>query len=359
MSISSKRIFGFAAVVFGILISAIAVAHTDGIYNRSANSVGDTQGIDSAVSSGVAALACSYTPVTTGTQNVAYTGATPAASGGVLAYTFSETGSLPTGLTISSVTGVISGTPSVSGSFTNIQVKVTDAALTVANCGTAFTLVIAPNPPVVSFVAAVSATNSGSTFTTSTANIGNPAYIATRRVIVFIVGGGSGVTLVSGVINGVAADTVTTLGTGGNLDGTWIMSAVVPSGTTSITVTSTMSGAVFGAASFCIYNVDNGLLNSPTPVAGYVENLSATTGTATANSLSGGFILSGQAGSSGISGSSITAASETYTLDALNVNASGRNSCAHVNGVAANTPSSVTWSWTTATNNGTSIAAFR
>lgn len=131
--------------LFLALVCSIAVAHTDGIYNRAANSVGDTQGIDSAVSSGVAALVCSYTPATTGTQNVAYTGATPAASGGVLAYTFSETGSLPTGLTISSVTGVISGTPSVSGSFTNIQVKVTDSALTVANCGTAFTLVIAPS----------------------------------------------------------------------------------------------------------------------------------------------------------------------------------------------------------------------
>lgn len=47
MSIFSKRIFGFAAVVFGILISATAVAHTDGIYNPTANSVGDTQGIDS------------------------------------------------------------------------------------------------------------------------------------------------------------------------------------------------------------------------------------------------------------------------------------------------------------------------
>lgn len=134
-----------ALTLFFALLCSIAVAHTDGIYNRTANSIGDTQGIDSAVSSGVAALVCSYTPVTTGTQNVAYTGATPAASGGVLAYTFSETGSLPTGITINSGTGVISGTPSVSGTFAGIQVKVTDAALTVANCGTAFTLTIAPS----------------------------------------------------------------------------------------------------------------------------------------------------------------------------------------------------------------------
>jgi hypothetical protein len=72
-------------------------------------------------------LSCSYTPVTSGTISIAYTGATPSASGGAPAYTFSETGTLPTGLSISSSTGVISGTPSVSGSFPSIQVRVTDS----------------------------------------------------------------------------------------------------------------------------------------------------------------------------------------------------------------------------------------
>jgi len=94
--------------------------------------------------SGPAALACAYTPVTTGTEGTAYTGATPSASGGTSPFTFSETGSLPTGLTISSTTGVISGTPSVSGSFPSIQVAVADSASHTANCGAAFTLVISP-----------------------------------------------------------------------------------------------------------------------------------------------------------------------------------------------------------------------
>jgi hypothetical protein len=50
------------------------------------------------------ALACSYTPITSATYNVAYTGATPSASGGSPTYTFTQTGTLPTGFTISATT---------------------------------------------------------------------------------------------------------------------------------------------------------------------------------------------------------------------------------------------------------------
>jgi hypothetical protein len=98
---------------------------------------------------GVAAvsLSCSYTPVTSATENTAYTGATPSASGGTPSYTYSETGSLPTGLSISSSTGIISGTPTVSGAFTGIQVKVTDNASNTANCGSSFTLTVTYQGP--------------------------------------------------------------------------------------------------------------------------------------------------------------------------------------------------------------------
>ena len=94
-------------------------------------------------------LSCNYTPVTSATYNVAYTGATPSASGGTAPYTFSNTGSLPTGMTISSSTGVISGTDSTDSggaTYPGIQVKVTDNVSTVANCGTSFTLTVAPAP---------------------------------------------------------------------------------------------------------------------------------------------------------------------------------------------------------------------
>lgn len=107
---------------------------------------GDAASVLILVNAPASTLACSYTPVTTGTQGTAYTGATPSASGGTGSKTFSETGTLPTGLSISSSTGIISGTPSVSGTFPTIQVKVTDSVSNVANCGASFTLTISPPP---------------------------------------------------------------------------------------------------------------------------------------------------------------------------------------------------------------------
>ena len=96
--------------------------------------------------SGGASLSCSYTPITTATYNVAYTGATPSASGGTPAYSFSNTGSaLPTGMSINSSTGVISGTDSTDSGgavYAGIQVTVTDNVSATANCGTSFTITV-------------------------------------------------------------------------------------------------------------------------------------------------------------------------------------------------------------------------
>jgi hypothetical protein len=91
------------------------------------------------------ALACSYTPITSATYNVAYTGATPSASGGTPSYTFSQTGTLPPGFSISSSTGVISGTDSVDSggaTYPGIQVTVTDSLSNTANCGSSFTITV-------------------------------------------------------------------------------------------------------------------------------------------------------------------------------------------------------------------------
>src|SRR3972149_6636198 len=70
--------------------------------------------------------------VSDGTVNAAYS-QTLSASGGKTPYTWSITaGSLPTGLVLNGVTGVISGTPSASGT-NNFTVQVTDANGAVAS----------------------------------------------------------------------------------------------------------------------------------------------------------------------------------------------------------------------------------
>ena len=86
-----------------------------------------------------AALTVSPTTLANGTQNVAYS-RTITASGGTTPYTFSVTGgALPSGLALSSA-GVLSGTPTVNGSF-SFTVTANDSA---ADTGTRnYTLVIA------------------------------------------------------------------------------------------------------------------------------------------------------------------------------------------------------------------------
>jgi hypothetical protein len=94
------------------------------------------------------ALAMSYTPVTFGTYNVAYTGATPSKSGGTAPYTFSmQAGTLPTGITLNTSTGVISGTDSTDSTgttATGLVLRVTDSAGSPAHIdSSSFSLAIA------------------------------------------------------------------------------------------------------------------------------------------------------------------------------------------------------------------------
>jgi uncharacterized repeat protein (TIGR02543 family) len=75
-----------------------------------------------------------------GTYNTAFTSLTVASSGGAGTNSFSATGSLPTGVTLSSA-GVISGTPTIAGDF-SLTVTVTDANGTTATTSS-FTISIA------------------------------------------------------------------------------------------------------------------------------------------------------------------------------------------------------------------------
>jgi hypothetical protein len=78
-------------------------------------------------------LTLSCPAVTSGHVGVAFNSGALTASGGTAPYTYAVVGTLPTGLTINTTTGAVTGTPTASGSF---PITVTDANGTVAasNC---------------------------------------------------------------------------------------------------------------------------------------------------------------------------------------------------------------------------------
>src|SRR5580765_5079945 len=94
-------------------------------------------------------LGISGTPVTTGTEyehgvGSSYTGFTVTASGGASPYTYSlASGTLPSGITLNSSTGAVSGTPAFesAGTYAGIIIRVTDNVAATANLAP-FTLTI-------------------------------------------------------------------------------------------------------------------------------------------------------------------------------------------------------------------------
>lgn len=99
-----------------------------------------------AAASALQPLSISGTPVTTATQGTAYAGFTATASYGTAPYTYSLVGTWPAGISINSSTGEVSGTPTESGSFTGLSVRVTDAASNTADLPS-FALAVAAAAP--------------------------------------------------------------------------------------------------------------------------------------------------------------------------------------------------------------------
>jgi hypothetical protein len=93
-----------------------------------------------------ASLAISGTPVTTATQNSAYTGFSVSGSGGSSPYAYSlASGAFPTGIGINSSSGAVSGTPTVAGTFAGIVLRVTDSLSATADLASFTITVSAPS----------------------------------------------------------------------------------------------------------------------------------------------------------------------------------------------------------------------
>lgn len=87
------------------------------------------------------ALSISGTPVLTATEDAPYAGFSATASGGTPAYTYSLVGSWPTGISINSSSGAVSGIPTNPGTYASLSVRVTDGIAATADLPT-FTIVV-------------------------------------------------------------------------------------------------------------------------------------------------------------------------------------------------------------------------
>lgn len=192
----------------------------------------------------VASLSCTYTPVTTATYNVAYTGGTPAASGGTPAYVFSNTGTLPPGFTINTTTGVISGTDVVDSggaTYPGIQVSVLDSLSNTANCGTSFTITVSAGGSFsLSYVSNNHTNSSASSYTYTGQSIGTADSARYVEVCAasFLLSNPTPPTITSMTIGGVNAASVVTNGQNlsGNGNATEVWGALVTTGTTATIV---------------------------------------------------------------------------------------------------------------------------
>jgi hypothetical protein len=214
-----------------------------------------------------------------------------------------------------------------------------------ANSNTALTPPVLSGPTV-TYIGHVVPIGVGSTTLTATAApIGNPTYLATRRVLVVQNGGaGGGCFITGGSIGGVALDQYTGEGNiATQNDAVDVFSAVVPTGTTA-TIVVNFNATLFGSPHFMVFNADNSLMSAVdnignNPKLGQQENGSGTglnTATVNTTTKAGGFILAG-AWVGGGAGPSITSSTETYTIDY----SSSANMVCHANAITSNAANSL------------------
>jgi len=134
-------------VISGTPTAAATTSFTVKVTDSAATPVSATKALTITVAATAGPLSITTTSLANGTVGTAYS-QTLAATGGKTPYTWTRSsGTLPTGLTLSSA-GVITGSPTATGTF-SFTVQVTDSASTAASVTKALSITVAaaPAPP--------------------------------------------------------------------------------------------------------------------------------------------------------------------------------------------------------------------
>ncbi|MGL6548531.1 putative Ig domain-containing protein [Aeromonas hydrophila] len=246
-------------------------------------------------------LAITPTTLPDGTQGTAYS-QTVTATGGSTPYTYAITaGSLPAGLSLNTSSGVISGTPSASGTG-NFTVTATDANS--ATGSQAYSLVINGLPPVANAVSATVAANSSA-----------------NSITLNITGTATSVAIASAASNGIATASGTSI--------TYTPTAGF-SGPDSFTYTATNASGTSSPATVSIIvstpsiTLNPGTLSNGSVGMAYSQTITATGGSApytyaiTAGSLPAGLSLNTSSGM--ISGTPSASGTGNFTVTATDAN---------------------------------------
>ncbi len=141
------------SVATGAIPAGLTLNSTTGVITGTPTAAGTFTLKATDAKGSVAATTCAYTivagpsvtcsAVTSGEVGVAFSSPALTVASGTAPYTFSvATGAIPAGLTLSSTTGAITGTPTAAGTFT---LKATDAKGSVAATTCAYTIVAGPS----------------------------------------------------------------------------------------------------------------------------------------------------------------------------------------------------------------------
>jgi hypothetical protein len=213
-------------------------------------------------------------------------------------------------------------------------------------------------PPTLVYVSGIQPIYLGNVATTTTANIGTAA--ADRLVVVVFqdIGGGSATSTCTVVINGITATTAA-ISSSNSSPVVGIASAIVPTGTTGITISATYNASGGSSGWFSIYNITG--LSSATAVSGasnYDDSVTNTLSTGNFSTSAGGVVIAGcQQHSAASSSVTPTISNGTPNVDANGIVIDGFSYGAVFSSTGTTTSASVTASATWNASQKIAIAA--